>query len=68
MKTTKYSYKAILTGWFYNAITHLRRLTLGIPKKIPIRLLLFKTTTCLTQPATTYFGPQNEEKTVYNKH
>ena len=42
--------------------THLRRPMLSLPKPIPIQLLLYKTTTCLTQPATTCFVPQIKKK------
>ena len=31
---------------------------LSPPKPIPMQLLLYKTTTCLTRPATTFFVPQ----------
>ena len=43
---------------------------LSSPKPIPIKPLLYKTTTCLTQPATTFFVPQmrkNLSKTAYAK-
>ena len=33
------------------------------PKQIPIQSLLYKTTVCLTQPATTFFCLPNEKKT-----
>ena len=35
---------------------------LSPPKQIPIQLLLYKTTTYLTRPATTYFCLPNEKK------
>ena len=35
-----------------------------LPKPINIQLLLYKTTTCLTQPVTTFFCPPNEKKLV----
>ena len=31
---------------------------LSLPKQIPIHLLLYKMTTCLMQPGTTFFVPQ----------
>ena len=31
---------------------------LSLPKKVPVHLLLYKTTTCLMQPRTTFFVPQ----------
>ena len=37
---------------------HLRRLMLSPPQQIPIQLLLYKTTTCLTRPAATFFVSQ----------
>ena len=39
-------------------MTHLRQSMLSSPKPIPIHLLLYKTTTCLMQPATNFFVPQ----------
>ena len=38
--------------------TSIRQPVLSPPKQIPIQSLLYKTTTCLTRPATTYFVPQ----------
>ena len=46
--------------------TRLRRPMLSPPKQIPIQLLLYKTTTCLTRPATTFF--ESEIKPVSNNH
>ena len=40
------------------SITSLRRPALSLPKQIPIQLLLYKTTICLTQPATTFLSPK----------
>ena len=42
----------------YKLTTHLRQPTLSPPKQIPIQSLLYKTTTCLTWPATTFFVSQ----------
>ena len=39
----------------YNKTTRLRRPMLSPPKQIPLQLLLYKTTTCLTRPETTFF-------------
>ena len=35
----------------------------SLPQQIPIRPLLYKITTCLTQPATTFFVSQMKKKT-----
>ena len=43
---------------------------LSLPKPISIKLLLYKTITCLTWPATTFFVPQmkkNPSKTATEK-
>ena len=45
----------------YKMTTHLRQPVLGLPEQIPIQSLLFKTTTCLTRPATTFFVSQMEK-------
>ena len=42
----------------YKTTTHLRQPMLSLPKEIPIQSLLYKTTTCLTRPATTFFVSQ----------
>ena len=42
----------------YMTATCLRRPILSLPGLIPIQALLYKTTTCLTWPATTFFAPQ----------
>ena len=42
----------------YKMTTHIRRQILSPPKQIPIKSLLYKTTTCLTRPATTFFVSQ----------
>ena len=42
----------------YKMTTHLRQPMLSLPKQIPIQLLLYKMTTCLSQPATTFFVSQ----------
>ena len=36
---------------------------LNLPKKIPVQLLLYKTATCLTRPATTFFDSQLKNET-----
>ena len=45
----------------YKTTTRLRRPMLSPPMRIPIQSLLYKTTTCLTRPATTFFCPPNEK-------
>ena len=52
----------------YKTTTRLRRPMLSPPKQIPIQLLLYKTTTCLTRPATIFFCLPNDKKPVYNNH
>ena len=42
----------------YKTTTRLGRPMLTPPKPIPMESLLYKTTTCLTQPATTLFVPE----------
>ena len=42
----------------YKTTTPLRQPMLSPPKPISIQLLLYKTTTCLTRAATTFFVPQ----------
>ena len=44
--------------------TRLRQPILSPPKPIPIQSLLYKITTCLMQPATTFFVPQMKKKPV----
>ena len=46
----------------FKTTTHLRPPMLCSSKPIPIQLLLYKTTTCLTQPVTTFFCTPNEKK------
>ena len=45
-------------------ITSIRRPMLSPPKQIPIQSLLYKTTNCLTRPATNFFVSQMEKKPV----
>ena len=52
----------------YKMTTDLRQPMLSLPKQIPIQSLLQKMTTCLTQPATTFFLSQMKKKSVYNNH
>ena len=50
--------------------TSIRQTVLSLPKQIPIQPLLYKTTTCLTQPATPFFVSQiqkNLSKTTTSK-
>ena len=47
-----------LNDHLYETTTRLRRPTLSLPKQIPIQSLLYKTTICLTRPATTFFISQ----------
>ena len=50
--------------------TSVRPAMLSLPKKIPIKLLLYKTTTCLTRLPTTFFDPQmkkSRSKTIPTK-
>ena len=42
----------------YKMTSHLRRLMLSPPKQISIQSLLYKTNTCLTRAATTFFVSQ----------
>ena len=42
--------------------TSVKRPMLNLPTQIPVQLLLYKTTTCLTRPATTFFWLENEKK------
>ena len=41
--------------------TRLRRPMLNPPKQIPVQSLLYKTTTCLTRPGTTFFCLPNKK-------
>ena len=43
---------------FYKTTTFLRQPMQTLPKQVPIQLLLYKTTICLTRPATTFLVPQ----------
>ena len=51
----------------YKTTTRLRRSVLSPPKQIPINSLLYKTTTCLTRPATTFFVSQMKKKTYLKR-
>ena len=54
----------------YKTTTHLRWPILDLPELIPIQSLLYKTTTSLTRPATTFFASQikkNLSKTTITK-
>ena len=42
--------------------TRLRRPKLSLHKQIPIQLLLYKTTTCIARPGTTFFVSQMKKK------
>ena len=42
----------------YKLTTRLRRPILNLPKPVNIQSLLYKVSTCLTQPVTTFFVPQ----------
>ena len=55
--TIKYS-QTCSSDNLYKTTPHLRRPTLSPPKQIPIQLYLYKTTTCLTRPATTFLSPK----------
>ena len=46
--------------------TRLRQPMLSPPKSIPIQSLLYKMTTGLTYPGTTFFVPLMKKKLVYN--
>ena len=46
------------------ATTRLRQPILSLPQQIPVHLLLYKTTTCLMRPATTFFVPQIKKKPI----
>ena len=39
-----------------------------LAKQLPLQALLYKTTTCLTQPATTFLVSQMKEKPVENNY
>ena len=45
----------------YKTTTRLRRPMLGPPNQIPIQPLMYKTTTCLTRPTTSFFCFTNEK-------
>ena len=47
---------------------HLRWPMLSPPKPIPIQSLLYKTTTCLTQPVTTFLFPKWKKTPVLTSH
>ena len=57
----KYS-QACSNDHLYKTIIRLWRSTLGPPKPIPVQSFLYKTTTCLTRPATTFFVSQMKKK------
>ena len=71
MKSLKLNYSQICSyDHLYYATTRLRRPIVSPPKLFPIQLLLYKTTTCLTQPTTTFFVTQmkkNLSKTMTAK-
>ena len=48
----------LLQSNLFKKTTRLRGPILVLPKQIPIQLLLYKTTTCLTRPATTFLSPK----------
>ena len=52
---------------FCKMTTHLRWPMLSPPRQIPMQPLLYKTTTCPTRPATTFFVPQMK-KAVQNSN
>ena len=47
-----------LNNHLHKTTTRLRQPVMSPPKQIPIQLLPYKTTTCLTQPATTFLFPK----------
>ena len=47
--------------------TSVKRPMSSLPKQILVQSLLYKTTTCLTQPVTTFLNP-NEKKPVQNNN
>ena len=47
--------------------TSIRRPLVSPPKQIPIQLLLYKMTTCVTWPVATYFVPQMKKKKKLSK-
>ena len=51
----------------YKTTTRLRQPVLSQPKQIPVQLLLYKTTTCVTRPATTFFCLPNEKTLTATK-
>ena len=55
--SSQYS-QTCLYDHLYKTTTHLRWPMLSPPKPIPIQLLLYKMTTCLMRPTTTFFVPQ----------
>ena len=50
--------QSCLNDHLYKTATPLRRAMLSQPKSIAIQSLLYKTTTCLARPATSFFVPQ----------
>ena len=50
----------------YKTTTCLRSLMLSLPKQNPIQLLLYKMTTCLTQPVTTFCLPNERNLSKTN--
>ena len=71
IKHIKYKYsQTCSSNHLYKTTTRLRQPMLSLPKQIPIQLLLHKRTTCLMQPATTFFVSQmkkNLPKTTTTK-
>ena len=58
-KSTSLNYSQTCSNHhLYKTTIRLRRPMLSLPKQIPIQSLLYKTTTCLTRPATTLFVSQ----------
>ena len=51
-------FQTCLNDQLHKATTRLSRPVLSPPKQIPLQSLLYKTTTCLTRPATTFFVSQ----------
>ena len=59
----KYS-RTCSNDYLYKKTTRPRRLMLNPSKQIPIQSLLYKTITCLTRPAITFFVSQMKKKPV----
>ena len=54
-------FKKMISRIYGQTTTCLGKLILSSPEPIPIQSLLYKTNTCLTQPATTFFCLPNEK-------